>query len=532
MFREVKQSDELRQLILAGIKEVSDTVSQTLGPKGRNVVLDTNMFADPIITNDGVTIVREFNSKDKWQNIGIKLVKEVAGRTNDQAGDGTTTATLLFYEICKQVQKALTNETDSLQLRQGIEEASKAIITLVEDQAKTTDKLDDLVNIASISCGNEELGKTIAELVHDLGQDALITLEDNSDDETVAEKTEGLRLKGGIMSPVFISNQSQQQAILDNVPVLVTNHEITTQEEMVRIMEIVAGAGKKEAIIIAERIDGQALMAAVINKLKGQINITPIRVQAYGQIAAGYLEDVAKVTGGTYFSTELGFKMDELTINNFGKADKVVATRESTTIIGGDGDKDARIEELQGQLKGADDMGDYSKESLTERIAKLKSALGVIKVGGVTEIERKERKLRVEDAVNATKAALSDGIVTGGATALYRAAAEIFKATPNNDRGNGQRAVINACGVLFETLCQNSGVKPDRADIKKIQEDTTAAIDLRSGDVVSAYKVGIIDPVKVVTSALKNAAAQAGAFATTEGGLIVLDDPKPEQVQQ
>lgn len=532
MFRETKQSDDLRQLILAGIKEVSDTVSQTLGPKGRNVVLDTNMFADPIVTNDGVTIVREFNSKDKWQNIGIKLVKEVAGRTNDKAGDGTTTATLLFYEICKRVQKVLTNETDSLQLRKGIEQATKDIIDTIQKQAHTTDKLKDLINIASISSGSEELGKTIAELVHDLGQDALITLEDNVEDDTVAEKTEGLRLKGGIMSPVFISNQSQQQAILDNVPVLVTNHEITTQEEMVRIMEIVAGAGKKEAIIIAERIDGQALMAAVINKLKGQINITPIRVQAYGQIAAGYLEDVAKVTGGTYFSTELGFKMDELTINNFGKADKVVATRESTTIIGGDGDKEARIEELEGQLKNADDMGDYPKESLTERIAKLKSALGVIKVGGVTEIERKERKLRVEDAVNATKAALSDGIVTGGGTALYRAAVGTSVSSMGDGDGMlGYEIVVQASKAVFKQLCKNSGITPGRDDMDAIK-DNNKAIDFRNGDVVDAYNVGIIDPVKVVVAALKNAAAQAGAFATTEGGLIVLDDPKPDQPMQ
>lgn len=530
MYRETKNSDELRQLILAGIKDVADTVSQTLGPKGRNVVLDVSPFEDPIITNDGVTIVREFNVKDKWKNIGVKLVREVAGRTNDQAGDGTTTATILFYEICKQVQKALTAETDSLALRRGIETAARAIIEDVNSQATKTDKLEDLVSIATISSGNAEIGKTVAELVNDLGPDALITLEDNTEAETVAEKTEGLRLRGGIMSPVFISATAQQQAVLDHVPVLVTNMELTTQEEMVRIMEIVAGAGKKEAVIIAERIEGAALMTAVVNKLKGQINITPIRVQAYGQIADGYLEDVAKVTGGTYFTSATGFKLQELTINNFGKADKVVATKEQTTIIGGDGDKDARIEELEAQIK-ADDMGDYAKESLTERIAKLKSTLGVIKVGGITEVERKERKLRVEDAVNSTKAALSDGIVTGGASALYRATHSALRVTDSTDEAIGQRVVVKACVRVIETLYGNSSLIMNQIDLDTIVKDSAMAMDFNAGKLVNAHKAGIIDPVKVVTSALENAAAQAGIFATTEGGLIVLDDPKQPQPQ-
>lgn len=532
MFRETAQSDELRQQILLGIKEVSDIVSQTLGSKGRNVVLDVNPFDDPIITNDGVTIVREFNSKDKFKNIGIKLVREVAGRTNDQAGDGTTTATILFYEICRSVQKALANEADSLALRRGIEHATKEIIEAVKKQAKKTSDLEDLYNIAKISSGSEELGKTISNLVSELGEEALITLEDSPEVETTSERTEGLRLRGGILSQVFITNQAQQQAVLNDAAVLVTNLELTTQEEMIRIMEIVAGSGKKDAVIIAERIDGQALMTAVINKLKGQINIVPIRVQAYGAIADGYLEDIAKVTGGTYFTAETGYKLSELTINNFGKADKIVSTRESTTIIGGNGDKDARIEELEGQLKNSDDLGDYAKESLTERIAKLKSAIGVIKVGGTTDVERKERKARVEDAVNATKAALSDGIVTGGATALYRALSKTnFQGGLSQDELIGDKAVRTACIALLKQHAKNSSMTLDNQMLGDILADGKA-IDFNTGKLVDAYKEGIIDPVKVVVSALQNAAAQAGSFATTEGGLVVIDDPKIEPVQQ
>lgn len=528
MFRETAQSDELRQKILTGIKEVSDIVSKTLGPAGRNVVLDVTQFDDPVITNDGVTIVREFNSKDKWKNIGVKLVREVAGRTNDQAGDGTTTATILFYEICKSVQKALANDADGLALRRGIESATKEIIKRVEKQARKTDKLEDLYNIATISSGSKELGKTISDLVSDLGEEALITLEDSIDTETTSEKTEGLRLKGGIMSQVFITNPAQQQAVLDDTAILVTNLELTTQEEMVRIMEIVAGAGKKDAVIIAERIDGQALMTAVINKLKGQINIVPIRVQAYGAIADGYLEDIAKVTGGTYFTAETGHKLAELTIRNFGRADKVVSTREQTTIIGGDGDKEARIVELEAQIK-SEDLGDYAKDSMVERIAKLKSAIGVIKVGGVTDVERKERKARVEDAVNATKAALSDGIVTGGASALFRAVASTQHVILDQDESTGDKAVRVACTALFDQLASNSSIKVDNQKVTDMLDDGKA-IDFTTGKVVDAYTVGIIDPAKVVISALKNAAAQAGSFATTEGGLILLDDPKVEQV--
>lgn len=529
MYRETKNED-VRVDILAGVKEVADIVGKTLGPKGRNIVLDLQPFDSPIITNDGVTIVREFNSKDKWKNIGIKLVREVAGRTNDEAGDGTTTATLLFYEICKEVQKALQNEADSLALRRGIEMASKAIVEQVKSQAKQTDKLDDLVKIATISCGDVELGKTVASLVKDLGKDALIALEDSVDTETVAEKTEGLRLKGGVQAPqVFITNPAQQQVVADNVPILVTNMALSAEEEMVRIMEVVAGSGKKEAIVISERIDNQALYTAVVNKLKGNITIIPIRVMAYGPIAEGYLEDIARVTGGTYFSTETGYKLNELTINNFGTASKVIATKDQTTIIDGAGDKNERVKELEGQLAN-DTSGDYQAESLRERIAKLKSELGVIKVGGTTEVERKERKLRVEDAICAAKAALSEGIVTGGASALFRA---ISNATAPESitkyENDGWNAVEIACVSLLYQLTVNSSVEVTKNEINKLVKNNNLAIDFNTGEIVDAYKTGIVDPVKVIVSALQNAAAQAAIFVTTEGGLIVSDDPKPEQ---
>lgn len=523
MYRESKTGNDIREKILQGIDEVASIVGKTLGPKGRNVVLDTNKFTDPIITNDGVTIVREFNSKDKYKNIGIKIAREVAGKTNDSAGDGTTTATVLLQELTRQVAQVLVSGANAVMLRKGIDDAVNEVIKSLKNEAKKTDNLDDLVSIATISCGDKKIGEMVAKLVSELGNDCLISLEDNIADQTEAEKIEGLRVSGRLLSEVFINETAQQQCSLDNVAVLVTDMNITTQQEAIRIMEIVSGAGKKDAVIIAENFDNQALLTCVVNKLQGNINIVPVKVLTYGEIAKGYLNDIAKVTGGVFFSSDNGYKFDDLTFSEFGIADKIVANKEKATIIGGDGDKQERIEELQAQLKT--DLKDYEKQSVEERIAKLKSSLGVIKVGGVTEFERKERKMRIEDAINATKAALNDGIIRGGGIALYCTGIQLKE--QDKDYQMGVNAVLQAIKKPTKLMVENSGLETVNFD--GLDKDKT--VDFSSGEVVNAYENGIIDPVKVVVSALRFAGSASAMFATTEAGIIVEDEGLDEQNQ-
>lgn len=529
----VKFGDAARNPIKEGIDIVADVVKVTLGPRGRNVILDTNPYGPPLITNDGVTIARELAVKGKLQNTGAKLVREVAGKTNDIAGDGTTTASVLVQAIITEALKSISTGADAVSVRKGIECAAEAIIATVEAEKTVVSDLPSLTAIATISCGNADLGALVAEMVHKVGAEGLVTLEDNPEPGTESELSEGLELRGGFNYPIFVNNPARQQAVIDKVPVFVTNHALTNGLEVVKIMEAAAANGHKAAVVIANSIEGEALASCVVNWAQQKFQLLPVRVVAYGASGEGALRDVAAVTGATYFAKEEGHKLpmdrsDSIDFANFGIADRVVATKDRTTIIGGAGDADARIDELKSQLPN---LKDYEKESVKERIGKLQSGVGIIKVGGATDTEREERKLRIEDAINATKAALTNGVVSGGGVALYRASefANLDTEASGNDADYGFDAVIRAAKAPFKQIALNSSVEVDRSDLVKVLNDKDLTIDFNTGEVVNAHKAGVLDPALVVVSALRYAASTAAMFITAEAS-VTGDEDESEKV--
>lgn len=538
MYRDIQQGTEARKRIKAGIDKVADTVKVTLGVRGRNVILDTNPYTSPINTNDGVTIVREIVLEDRFENIGAKIVKEVAGRTNDTAGDGTTTASVLLQAIVNEGTKLIESGLDPVFVRRGIEKAAKDVVAIVLEQAKKATDLDTLISTARISCGDSDLGKLVAECVEKAGAEGVVTLEDNPENETIAEGLEGLRLRGSFTIPHFINVPELQQALYNDVPVFVTNMNITLADEMIRIMEAANMKRKKEVVIIANSIESDALLTAAKNTVEKRFNVLPIRVLAYGDMGEGMLRDVAAITGATFYDSALGKAITDMTADDLGHIKKIVADKHHTTVITDDEERKAdRVKELKAQINATDRS--FEQESIKERIAKLNSAMFTIKVGGQTDTERQERKLRIEDAINATKAALTDGVVTGGGSTLYRAAkaaaAKIadtyatYVSVAQTDESAGYMAVLKACEEPIEQMARNSSIKLDRTDLKAIL-NKKQAIDFTNGEVVNAFEVGIIDPVKVVTSTIENAASGAALFLTTEAAVVLQEAQKEEQI--
>lgn len=527
--REVQTGDAARQSIKRGIDLVADTVKVTLGPKGRNVVLDTDPYRDPVITNDGVTIAREIEAVKPLERTGTRLVKVVANKTNDVAGDGTTTASLLVQAIVSHGLQQIANDADPVGLRRGIEEAAAAIVQAIRDQKVDCKEIDMLTAVATISCGDAKLGKLVAETILKVGSDGVVTVEDSEDDETTSRVSDGIELRGGITLPVFVTNQARQTADVKDVPIFVTDHDVTNGLEIVKMMEICAAEGHKSAVLIANNISGEAMVSCIVNKTQGKFNLIPIRVQAFGEQGIGVLRDMAAATGATFYSREEGKRLpgtvdESYNFDDFGYADRVIATRERTTIMGGKGDADARIKELESQIPNM--LKGFEKDQVKERIAKLKSGVGVIRVAGVTEPEREERKLRIEDAINAAKAALADGIVAGGGAALYRAA-KAFKGTETEESVEaGYKAVVRACEAPLEQMATNAGIKLDRADLTQLVENQKQTIDFNNGNLVDAFESGIVDPLRVVISALKNAASAAALFLTSEA--VVADKEQEE----
>lgn len=524
---QVKLGNPARQQIKAGIDIVADTVKTTLGPRGRNVILDADPFRPPLNTNDGVTIARELHAPDgeEFMEIGVKIVKAVANKTNDVAGDGTTTASLLLQAIATHGLQQINNGSDPVLLRKGIEQAAKAIVGALEEEIIETKDLDALVNVASISCGNREIGQIIAETVHKVGSSGVVTIEDSETEETTGRTTEGIELRGGIQLPVFITNQARQEADIADVPIIITDHDITNAIEVVKIMEVCAGEGHKQAALIANSVTGEAMATCVVNKAQGKFTLVPIRIQALGEQGQAVMRDMAAATGATFLARDEGFKLpttmhEGYDFNHFGHAERLIASRDRTTILGEAGDAEARVEELEAQE--ANSTKAYEKNLIKERIAKLRSGVGIIRVGAVTEAEREEMKLRVEDGINSSKAALSNGVVAGGGAALYRAAFKVHKA--NNidlriDTGSGLMAVIKACQEPLKQMAANSGFELDKSDLASIQTDKDLTFDFNTGELVIAVKAGIIDPSLVAISAIKNAASEAALFVITEGAV-------------
>lgn len=522
--------DEARTKIKEGIDHVADRVKITLGPRGRNVVLDTDPYRPPFSTNDGVTIAREIHSKDEFQEVGVKIVKAAASKTNDVAGDGTTTASLLLQAMTTHALKQINNNADPVLLRKGIDKAARAVIDELKGEIVETKDLEDLINVATISCGDPEIGRIVAEAVKKVGAQGVVTIEDSEDEETSSRVAEGIELRGGIQLPAFITNPARQEADIKDVPVFVTDHDITNGLEVIKIMEVCAANGHKTAALIANSVVGEAMASCIINKQQGKFTLIPIKVQALGEQGQAVLRDMAIATGGKFYARDEGNRLpagpqEGFNWDDFGYADRVIASRDRTTILGNAGEVDERIKELEAQMENSKQA--FEKNNIKERIAKLRQGVGVIRVGGIGENEREERKLRVEDAINASKAALENGVIAGGGAALYRAATKVQKDSHidlSTEDGNGIMAVVTACFEPIKQMAHNSGFELDKADLKRVIEDKKLTIDFNTGGVVEAFKAGIIDPSLVTISAVKNAASEAGLFAITEAVVTVTED--------
>lgn len=528
--KRVKTGDDARQVIKRGIDLVADVVKTTLGPRGRNVVLDTDPFRNPLNTNDGVTIARELHGTNDFEEVGVKMLKAVANKTNDVAGDGTTTASVLLQSMVQHGLQQVNNGSDPVLLRKGIEKAAVAVVEALQDEIVETKDLEALTNVAIISCGDAQIGRLVAETVHKVGTNGVVTIEDSEDADTTTRIAEGIELRGGIQLPAFITNPARQEADIEKVPVFVTDHDITNGLEVIKIMEACAANGYKQAALIANSVTGEAMASCVINKAQGKFTLIPIKIQALGEQGQAVLRDMAAATDAKFYARDEGYKLpatmnDNFDFDYFGIADRIIASRDRTTILGGAGDVDERIAELEAQEKNTHKA--YEKNLIKERIAKLKSGVGVIRVGGVTEAEREERKLRVEDAINASKAALSDGVIAGGGAALYRAANKVQTQAHvdlRTEDGTGLMAVIRACYEPIKIMANNSGLELDKADLKRVLEDKKLTIDFYTGEVVDAFKAGIIDPSLVTVSAVKNAASEAALFVITEGVVTNTED--------
>ena len=535
MSKQVKQGADARSDIKAGIDLVADVVKTTLGPRGHNIVLKTDPYRPPLNTNDGVTIARELHAPaDKpFQEIGVETAKAVANKTNDVAGDGTTTVTVLLQAMTTHGLQQINNGADPVLLRRGIEKAAEAVVKALQDEIVETKDLEALINVATISCGDPVVGKLVAEAVHKVGSNGVVTIEDGEGEETTSRIAEGIELRGGIQLPVFITNPARQEADVTDVPIFVTDHDFTNGMEIVRLMEVISGMGHKAGVLIANSVTGEAMASCAINKAQGKFTLIPVKVQALGEQGQAVLRDMAEATGAKFFARDEGNRLpndpqdprDTYNPDDFGHAERVIASRDRTTIIGGAGETEPRIEELKAQRKNSKQA--YEQNAIDERIARLQSGVGVIRVGGVTEAEREERKLRVEDAINASKAALSNGVISGGGAALYRAALKVQEDSHvdlSTEDGNGLMAVIKACYEPIKQMALNSGLELDKADLKKVSENKTLTIDFYTGQVVDAFEKGIIDPSLVTLSAVKNAAAEAALFVITEGAVTAAED--------
>jgi chaperonin GroEL len=509
-----------------GVDLVANTVKRTLGVKGKSVVLDTNNFGRLNITNDGVTIARAVNDKTRGKNIGVKLIKEAAEKTNDNAGDGTTTTMILMQSIVESGMKAIASGADGIDLRKGIVKATELLSEYLKTERVSAEDLQSLASVATISCRDPKIGELVAEVVKHAGKEGIVTLEDRLETDTIYEKQEGLKLAGGFLSEEYVNLPERQQTVFKDTLILTTNRTITLGDEMGKIMEVVANSGKKEAVVIANGIDGPALMTSFINWKNQAIYILPIRVITYGDLGLGMLKDVAAITGATFLD-ENEKNLSEITIEDFGFANKIVVDKHSTTVIADDESlKKERIKQLKSAMDGS---SEFERENIEQRIAKLNSAMFTIKVGGKTDTERNELKTRIDDAVKASKAALEDGVIAGGGSALYRASKSVGTPDITSNEGIGEKLVYDSCITPIKQMAINSRIELDRSDFEAIK-NKEKAIDFKDGQVVDAFNNGIIDPLKVVLECLQNAAAQAGIFLTLDAAVITIDPEKTETI--
>jgi len=527
--KDVKFSTDARDRMLRGVEILASAVRVTLGPKGRNVVLDKS-FGAPRITKDGVTVAKEIELEDKFENMGAQMVREVAQKTNDQAGDGTTTATVLAHAIIKEGAKSVAAGMNPMDLKRGIDIAVAAVVKDIEKRAKKVGSSAEVAQVGTISSnGDVNVGKMIAQAMQKVGNEGVITVEEAKSLDTEVEIVEGMQFDRGYLSPYFITNAEKMVAELEDAYVLLHEKKLSGLQAMLPVLEAVVQSGKP-LVIVAEDVEGEALATLVVNKLRGGLKVAAVKAPGFGDRRKAMLEDIAILTGGQLISEDLGIKLENVTVAMLGRAKKVIIEKEKTTIVDGAGkrkDIEARVGQIKAQIE--ETTSDYDKEKLQERLAKLAGGVAVIRVGGATEIEVKEKKDRVEDALNATRAAVEEGIVPGGGVALLRAKKAVGRLTNDNpDVQAGINIVLKALESPLRQIAENSGVEGSIV-VGKIMENKseTYGFDAQKETYVDMLEAGIIDPAKVVRAALQDAASVAGLLVTTEAMVAELPKDKP-----
>jgi len=535
MAKQIQYSEQARKKLKIGVDKLANAVKVTLGPRGRNVVLDRG-FGSPTITNDGVTIAKEIELEDKIENLGAEIVKEVASKTNDVAGDGTTTATVLAQAIITEGLKNVAAGANPLALKKGIEIATKKAVEFLKSISKPVSKKEEIAKVATISAEDEEMGNLIAEVIDEVGKDGVITIEESKTFGLQKEVVKGLQFDRGFISPYMVTDAEHMKAELEDPYILITDRKISSLNDIVPILEKIVSSGKKDLVIIADEVEGDALATLVVNKLRGIINVLAVKAPGFGDRKKEMLQDIAVVTGGQVISEEVGLKLDKVELEMLGRARKVISTKENTTIVEGKGKKEeieARINQIKRQIEETE--SDFDREKLEERLGKLSGGVAVIKVGAPTEVEQKTRQHKAEDALAATKAAIEEGIVPGGGVALIRASQSLEDLEIKEKDADLERDVRTGVEILrkamefpLRQISENAGVDAGVvvAKVKAAKEQSFGfnALTLQFEDLA---KAGIIDPTKVVRSALENASSAAATFLTTEA--VVTDIPEKKE---
>lgn len=528
MAKQILFDEQARMKLKAGVDKLANAVKVTLGPKGRNVVLDKG-YGAPTITNDGVTIAKEIELEDKFENLGAELVKEVATKTNDVAGDGTTTATLLAQAIITEGLKVVAAGAEPMAIRRGIEKGVTAVVEDLKKMSKPVKGNEEIAQVASISAQDDEIGQAIAEVMEKVGQDGVVTVEESQTFGLEKEVVEGLQFDKGYVSPYLITDTTRMEAVYNDAHILITDKKISSLGDILPLLEKIAQSGKKDLVIIADDIEGEALATFIVNKIRGTFNVLAVKAPGFGDRRKEILKDIAVVTGGQVVTEDTGMKLDTATLETLGMARKIIATKETTTIVDGKGTKDAidsRIAEIRNELANTD--SDFDKEKLQERLAKLSGGVAVLKVGAATETEMKEKKLRIEDAIQATKAAVEEGIVVGGGVALLRArkALETMKVT-NDDEKVAVKILWNALEAPVRQIAMNAGKEASVVLAKVLEQEGNHGYNAANDTYTDLVKEGIVDPTKVTRTALQNAASITALMLTTEA--IITDKPEEKK---
>ena len=529
MAKEIKFSEDARKGLIEGINKLADTVKVTLGPKGRNVILDKE-FGAPLITNDGVTIAREIECEDKFENMGAQLVKEVATKTNDVAGDGTTTATILAQAMIQEGMKNLAAGANPMILQKGMRKAVEKTVENIKNFSKPVETKESIAQVAAISAADEEIGHLIAEAMEKVGKDGVITVEESRSMGTSLDVVEGMQFDRGYVSPYMVTDNEKMVAELDNPYILITDKKITNIQDLLPLLEQVLQQSKP-LLIIAEDIEGEALATLVVNKLRGTLNVVGVKAPGYGDRRKEMLEDIAILTGGTVISSDLGQEIKDATIDMLGESSKVRVEKDLTVIVDGSGDKDAlndRINHIKAQLEETE--SEFDKEKLQERLAKLAGGVAVVKVGAATEVELKERKLRIEDALSATRAAVEEGIVPGGGTVLVDCIKDIEKLAEESegDEKTGINIILKALEAPLRQIATNAGLEGS-VIVEKVKDlEAGIGFDALNNKYEEMIKTGIVDPTKVTRSAIQNASSVASMIITTEAAVAVIPEKEPE----